>query len=193
MWMRFSDSIKHERVLTLVKGDELDAAHPVCLDLVNFRAALALESGMHNLVRKGAFRSVVGFDTEDKLVIAGVGRAREELATLGVRASDRERLETHDVPLHASSDETGDVFRDGDEDLAGLVSALFTAVHLVLEVNRRNTSFTERLGELHDGRETAVAVQRVCSLSVSKDAIRQISEDAKKTHPVSPSAMMGRK
>jgi len=137
---------------TLVERNELDALHPRRLDLVDLGAALALERGVHDLVGEGALRAGVRLDAEHKLVVARVGRARQELAALGVGARDEERLEAHDVPLHARGDEAADVLRDGHEDLARLVAALLAAVELVLEVDGRDARLAERLGELHDGR-----------------------------------------
>lgn len=69
-----------------------------------------------------------------------------------------ERLElTHDISLGTDGNQTIDVLADGDQDLAGHVSALLGSGGLVLNVNTSGTLLDEKLGELHDGGQTAVA------------------------------------
>ena len=143
--------------LTFVKSDEFDRTHPLCFEVVNFSAALAFDPGMHDDIGERPPGTVVGFDAEDKLVVARVGRAREKFRALGVGAGDQERLEPHNVPLESSRNQARDVFRDGHENFAGLVAALFAAVQLVFKVNGRNARFPERLGELHNRGESSMS------------------------------------
>lgn len=114
----------------------------------------------------GALSSVHGVDevtdglvggAEDEGVVALVDVARDERCGLGVRASDGEVLDAHDIVLEADGDEAVDVLRDGNEDLSGHVSALLCPRRLVLDVDSGGTLLDEHLRELHDGGETSVS------------------------------------
>ena len=70
---------------------------------------------------------------EDKSVVAGVVVALEERRGLGVRAAHDDRRCTHDVGLHARSNQASDVRLAVDEDLASHVPALFVGLVRVRE------------------------------------------------------------
>jgi hypothetical protein len=66
-------------------------------------------------------------------------------------------LLTHNIGLRADGHQAVDVFRDGYQDLAGHVAALLGASRLVLNVDAGSALLDEELGQLHDGRQAAVA------------------------------------
>ena len=64
---------------------------------------------------------------------------------------------THDVRLRADGNQPVDVLADGHQHLARHVAALLGAGRLVLDVDAGGALLDEQLGQLHDGREPAVA------------------------------------
>lgn len=143
---------------TLLERHKFDATHPALLQRIDVRPRPSLPLDPRNLLREPLLVPLPRLDTEDELVIARVRGARDELRALGVGTRDGEGLEAHDIPLHPGGSEAGDVLRDGDDDLAGLVAALFAAVELVLEVNCRDAGLSEYFCELHHSRKASVAV-----------------------------------
>ena len=64
------------------------------------------------------------------------------------------------------------------------MAALLSAVQLVLEVDSRSTILGEQLGELNDSGQTTMS---------GKSISQKLPVNRFGTHPVSPSATMGRK
>jgi hypothetical protein len=66
-------------------------------------------------------------------------------------------LLTHNIGLRADGHQAVDVLRNGHQHLAGHVAALLGAGRLVLDVDAGGALLDEELGQLHDGRQAAVA------------------------------------
>lgn len=64
---------------------------------------------------------------------------------------------THHVGLGPDGHQAADVLADGHQHLARHVAALLGAGRLVLDVDAGGALFDKELGELHDGRQPAVA------------------------------------
>lgn len=145
----------HVRHGGLIKGDKLGILDPCGFEAVDFGAAGT--TGLHGLDGLGeGLNGSVG-DTEDELVIADVNGRRDELAGLGVGAGNHEVLGAHDVPLEAGGIEAVDVLASRDEDLAGKMAALLATMELVFKVHGSSAILGKQLGQLEDGRQTAVA------------------------------------
>lgn len=139
----------------LVEALEVGLLQPVVLNGLELVARLAGQLGGDHEVVEGLEAGVRG--AEDEGVVAGVDVCAEEGGGLGVGAGDGDEVGAHDVGLGADGDEAVDVLLNGDKDLAGHVSALLGARGLILNVDAGGALLDEELGELHDGRETAVA------------------------------------
>ena len=142
----------------MIEGHQLDAVHPCLLEGIYLGPGSTTSLCCRDLLAEReeiipAFRLY----TKHELMVARVNDGADELRAFRIGPGNEERLETHDVPLHARGDEARDVLAEGHENLACLVPALFTAVQLVLEMHGRCACLAEGLGELHDGGETAMA------------------------------------
>ncbi|KAJ6443327.1 protein kinase SNF1 [Purpureocillium lavendulum] len=153
----------------VVEAREAGGGEPLVLDALQRVARLARRLGRHHQVVQ---RLELGVGrAEDEGVVARVDGRRDERGGLGVGTGDGDEVAacirdagserggklTHNVGLRADGDQAANVLADGHEDLAGHVTALLGAGGLVLDVDAGGTLLDEELGELHDGREAAVA------------------------------------
>jgi hypothetical protein len=118
-------------------------------------SALARSLSLHHHGVQGTELRVRGAENEGMVAVVDVGG--DEGGGFRVGTSDNKILNTHDVVLQTDGDETVDVLRDGDQDLASHMTTLLGTRCLVLDVNTSSTLLNEHLGELHDGCETTMA------------------------------------
>jgi len=139
----------------LVEAHQPGLLEPLVLDGLQLVAELArLLGGDHEVVERLQPR-VRG--AQDEGVVARVDGRRDERRRLGVGARHRDQVAAHDVGLRTDRHEPVDVLADGHEHLARHVPALLGARGLVLDVDARRALLDEELGQLHDGRQAAVA------------------------------------
>lgn len=134
---------------------ELGRGGPLVLDLLEDCTALAGSLSLVHELGKGAEVGVGR--AKDRGVVAGVDVGGDEGRGLRVGTGNDEVLSAHDVALEAHGNETVNVLRDGDKDLAGHVPTLLGARGLVLNVDTGGTRLDHHLRELHDSGEATVA------------------------------------
>jgi len=81
-------------------------------------------------------------------VISGIDGAAKEFATLRIRPCNDEVLTTHHVPLKACCHKPVNVFSYWYENFTSEMTALFTAVELILEVYGCCTVLCKEFGKL---------------------------------------------
>lgn len=97
------------------------ASHPFGLNFGDLGSAGPLALQLKENLAQGLG---VVCHSENEFVVAGIGGAADELSGLGIGTGDDEVLGSHDVPLEAGRNQAVDVLTDGDEDLAGKMTAL---------------------------------------------------------------------
>lgn len=144
------DDVKDGLVETL----EVGLGEPVVLDSLELGTGLAGGLGLHHELSEGLKVGVGASD--DESVVAGIDGGGDESGGLGIGTGNAEEVGAHDISLGTDGDEAVDVLLDGDEDLAGHVTALLGTRGLILNVDTGSTLLNEELGELHDGSKTTV-------------------------------------
>lgn len=137
-------------------GVQLEAglSCPIVLDGLERVTGLALAFGADHDIIERLKVAVGGAENESVVTLVNVGG--NQGGSLRVGTGDDQVLDAHNVVLQTDSDETVDVLRDGDEHLAGHVTALLGTRCLVFNVDTGGTLLNEKLGELHNGGQTTV-------------------------------------
>ena len=150
-----------EESLSKCLGEKLEvgSSDPLVLNGLELVAVLACSLSLDHDVVEWSEAGVGA--AKDEGVVAVVDVGSEEGGSLRVCSCNDEVLDTEDVVLETDGNQTVDVLRDGDEDLAGHVSTLLRTRSLVFDVDSSCTLLNEELGELHDGSETTVTSVRI--------------------------------
>lgn len=140
---------------------------PVVLNSLEIVTVQASVLGSSHLDDKG-LEIGVG-DSQDEGVVAGIDVGGDQGGGLRVGTGNDQVLDTHDIELDAGGDQAVNVLRDGDQDLAGHVTALLGTGHLILQMDTGSTTLDKHLGELHVGSDTTVA-----GISISNDGAQKV-------------------
>lgn len=145
-------------------GEELEVGggDPLVFDGLELLSALARGFRLHHHGVQGTELRVRGAENEGVVAVVDVGG--DEGGGFRVGTGNDKVLDAHDVVLQTNGDETVDVLRDGNQDLASHMAALLGSRCLVLDVNTSSTLLDEHLGELHDSRKATMA-----SIGISDD------------------------
>ena len=145
---------------------------PVVLDLLELLSVRSSSLGNAHRFDQVSNRLVGGTENEGVISLVDVGG--DEGSGFGVRSSDREILDSHDIVLESDSDQSVDVLGNGNENLSGHVSCKSTSASaearattlrttllrsrsLILNVDTGSTLLDKHLGQFHDGGESSVS------------------------------------